>query len=157
MHIHKYEKIWLIFGISSIALFLCIVGVSAFAFEHHPSGGMEAIDPNKVKETPPFDKPGVKKIDEDTYEVAIVASAFAYEPNKIQVPVGKKIIFKIASTDVTHSFSIVQTNVNMMIVPGRVSTKEYIFKEPGTHLVICNEYCGTGHHFMKTEVEVIEQ
>lgn len=157
MHLHKYEKIWLIFGISSLILFLSIIGVSAFAFNRHPSGGMETIDPKRVEQTPPFDKPGVKKIDEDTYEVAIVAMAFAYKPTEIKVPVGKKIIFKVASTDVTHSFSIINTNVNMMVVPGQISTKEYTFNKTGNYLIICNEYCGKGHHFMKTVVEVVEQ
>ncbi|TXC91302.1 cytochrome B5 [Metabacillus litoralis] len=156
MHFHKFEKIWLGFGILSLLLFLSIIGVTAFAFNHQPSGGLETIDPEKVHETAPFDNPGTHKINDDTYEVIIVAKAFGYEPPEIKVPVGKKIIFKVTSTDVTHSFSIINTNVNMMVVPGQINTKEYTFDKPGEYLVICNEYCGTGHHFMKTTIEVIE-
>lgn len=157
MHFHKYEKIWLTFGIVSLVLFLSIVGFTAFGSGHahnQPTGGMDQIDPKKVKETPPFNEPGVKKLDDDTYEVVMIAQAFGYEPQKVQVPAGKKVIFKVTSTDVVHSFSIVSTNVNMMVVPGHISTKEYTFDKPGNYLVICNEYCGTGHHFMKTEIEV---
>lgn len=156
MHFHKFEKIWLGFGILSLLLFLSIIGVTAFAFNHQPSGGLETIDPEKVDQTAPFDKPGVHKINDDTYEVIIVAKAFGYEPPEIKVPAGKKIIFKVTSTDVTHSFSIINTNVNMMVVPGQINTKEYTFDKPGEYLVICNEYCGSGHHFMKTTIEVIE-
>lgn len=156
MHFHKFEKIWLGFGIISLILFLSIIGVTAFAFNHHPSGGMETIDPDKVEQTAPFDNPGVHQIDEHTYEVIIVAKAFGYDPPEIKIPVGKKVIFKVASTDVTHSFSIVNTNVNMMVVPGQINTKEYTFDKAGQYLVICNEYCGTGHHFMKTAIEVVE-
>lgn len=36
MHIHKYEKWWLTFGISSLVLFLVIVGFSAFHYGSHP-------------------------------------------------------------------------------------------------------------------------
>ncbi|MFZ3577008.1 cytochrome c oxidase subunit II [Virgibacillus sp. DJP39] len=157
MHFHKYEKIWLIFGISSLIIFLTIIGVSAFSFGNHPSGGVHSIDPEKVSVTPPFDKPGLSKIDDNTYQAAIVAEAFGYQPAKLTVPVGKKVIFKVTSKDVTHSFSIVNTNVNMMVIPGQINTKEYIFTEPGNYLVLCNEYCGTGHQFMKTEIEVVEQ
>lgn len=156
MHFHKFEKIWLGFGILSLVLFLSIIGVTAFAFNHQPSGGLETIDPDKVEQTAPFDNPGVHKINDDTYEVIIVAKAFGYEPPEIKVPAGKKIIFKVTSTDVTHSFSIINTNVNMMVVPGQINTKEYTFDKPGEYLVICNEYCGSGHHFMKTKIEVIE-
>ncbi|MBM7573251.1 cytochrome c oxidase subunit II [Aquibacillus albus] len=156
MHFHRYEKIWLGFGIFSLVLFLSIVGVSAFGFNHHPTGGLDTIDPEKVEETPPFDQPGVKRLDENTYEVAIIAEAFGYSPNNIEVPVGKEIIFRVTSKDVTHSFSIINTNVNMMVVPGQISEKSYTFKKTGDFLILCNEYCGTGHHYMQAEIKVVE-
>lgn len=157
MHLHKYEKIWLVFGIVSLILFLSIVGVSAFSHNHTPSGGMDTIDPKKVNETAPFDKPGVTQLDEDTYQVAVVAMAFGYTgAPEIKVPVGKEIIFKLTSTDVVHSFTIDNTKVNMMVVPGQITTKSYTFDKPGKYLILCNEYCGAGHHFMFTEIEVYE-
>ena len=157
MHLHKYEKIWLVFGIVSLIVFLSVVGVSAFSQDHTPAGGMETIDPKKVNETAPFDNPGVTQLDEDTYQATIVAMAFGYQAPDLRVPVGKEIIFKVTSTDVVHSLTIDDTKVNMMVVPGRITTKSYTFEEPGTYLILCNEYCGTGHHMMYTEIEVYEQ
>ncbi|XKH49883.1 cytochrome c oxidase subunit II [Chryseomicrobium palamuruense] len=157
MHLHKYEKIWLVFGITCLAVFLTVVGVSAFTDNHHtPAGGIEHIDPEKVRETAPFDNPGVTQLDDDTYQVSIIAMAFGYEGPELKVPVGKEIIFKVTSTDVVHSFTIDDTKVNMMVVPGQVTTKSYTFDKPGKYLIICNEYCGAGHHFMFTEIEVTE-
>lgn len=154
MHLHKFEKIWLTFGIISLIVFLSIVGVTAFSQDHHPAGGMDTIDPKKVSETAPFDKPGVTQIDDDTYQVAIVAMAFGYTAPELKVPAGKEIIFKVTSTDVVHSFTIDDTKVNMMVVPGQITTRSYTFDKPGTYLILCNEYCGTGHHMMFTEIEV---
>jgi len=154
MHFHKYEKIWLIFGMASLVMFLTIVGVSAFAQDHTPAGGMTTIDPKKVNETAPFDKPGVTQLDDDTYQVAIVAMAFGYTAPELRVPAGKEIIFKLTSTDVVHSFTIDNTKVNMMVVPGQITTKSYTFEKPGKYLILCNEYCGAGHHMMFTEIEV---
>ena len=154
MHLHKYEKIWLSFGIISLIVFLSVVGFSAFAHNHTPAGGMHTIDPKKVDETAPFDKPGVTQLDEDTYQVAVVAMAFGYVGQDVRVPVGKEIIFKLTSKDVVHSFTIDNTKVNMMVVPGQITTKSYTFDKPGKYLILCNEYCGTGHHFMFTEIEV---
>ncbi|MBS4224294.1 cytochrome c oxidase subunit II [Lederbergia citrea] len=156
MHWHKYEKIWLVFGILSLVVFLSIVGVTAFSHGHTPAGGMDTIDPEKVNETAPFDNPGVIQIDDNTYEVVIVSMAFGYKPNQIKVPVGKEIIFTLTSTDVVHSFTIDNTKVNMMAVPGRITHKSYTFTKLGKYLVLCNEYCGAGHHFMQTEIEVYE-
>jgi cytochrome c oxidase subunit 2 len=157
MHLHRHEKYWLYFGIGSLIFFLAILAFSSFAQGHTPPGSLKTIDPKRVNETPPFDQPGVRQIDEDTYEVNLVAMAFAYNPNKIQVPVGKKIIFNVTSTDVVHSFTIVNTKVNMMVVPGHINTDEYTFKKPGNYLILCNEYCGAAHHQMKMEIEVVEE
>ncbi|HEY4551618.1 MAG TPA: cytochrome c oxidase subunit II [Bacillaceae bacterium] len=156
MHFHKFERIWLIFGIISLVIFLSIVGVTAFSQGHTPAGGMHTIDPEKVSETPPFDKPGVHKIDDDTYEAVIIGMTFGYNPSNIKVPAGKEIIFTLTSQDVVHSFTIDNTKVNMMAVPGRITHKSYTFEKPGKYLILCNEYCGTGHHLMQTEIEVYE-
>ncbi|WP_062108100.1 cytochrome c oxidase subunit II [Bacillus niameyensis] len=156
MHLHKYEKVWLLFGIAALAVFLSIVGVTAFSHGHTPAGGMDVIDPELVDETAPFNHPGVTQVDNDTYEVVMVAEAFSYTPSSIKVPAGKEILFTLTSKDVVHSFTIIDTKVNMMVVPGRITHKSYTFQKPGKYLVLCNEYCGTGHHFMQTEIEVYE-
>ncbi|WP_226581888.1 cytochrome c oxidase subunit II [Halobacillus litoralis] len=157
MHLHKFEKIWLVFGIAALVLFLSVVGVSAFHQGHTPSGGHMRVDPEKVRETAPFNQTGLRQKEDGTYEVVMIAQAFGYDPGKIQVPAGEQVTFTATSEDVVHSFSIVGTNVNMMVVPGQVNHKAHTFDEPGTYLVVCNEYCGSGHHFMSTEVEVVEK
>jgi len=44
----------------------------------------------------------------------------------------------------------------MMVVPGHINCIEYTFKEAGEYLVVCNEYCGSGHHMMATKIKVVE-
>jgi cytochrome c oxidase subunit 2 len=53
-----------------------------------------------------------------------------------------------------HGFSIPLTGVNMMVVPGWVSTAAHTFNDPGTFLLVCNEYCGAGHQLMAAQIEV---
>lgn len=154
MHIHRYEKYWLTFGFLSILSFIAIIFFMAFSQGHHPSGGMRTIDPEKVDQTAPFDKPGLKKVGENEYEVILVAMAFGYDPAKIEIPAGAKVTFHVTSKDVIHSFTIAGTNVNMEIVPGHISSRSYTFEKAGSYLVLCNEYCGAGHHFMNMEIEV---
>ncbi|MBU8908785.1 cytochrome c oxidase subunit II [Desertibacillus haloalkaliphilus] len=157
MHMHRYEKYWLVFGILTLVVFLTVLGINAFAQGHQPHGHTStSIDPTKVNETPPFDEPGISQIDDQTYEANIIAMAFGYSPNKIEVPVGSKVLFRLTSSDVIHSFTIPKTNVNAMIVPGHITEMEHTFTEPGEYLVVCNEYCGTGHHNMQMRIEVTE-
>lgn len=155
MHIHRLEKIWLTFGLIMLIVFLGILGVSAFALgSAPPSGHHSMIDPTKVNETAPFDQPGVKQVATNEYEAVMVSYAFGYQPDKFEVPVGSTVHFTVTSSDVVHGFAIPGTNVNMMIIPGEVSQISHKFTKPGTYLILCNEYCGGGHEFMQTTIEV---
>lgn len=156
MHLHRYEKIWLIFGVGTLIVFLTVIGISAFAMGNQPPSHMATVDPQNLNEEPPFDNPGLEQIDENTYLATIVAMTFGYNPHVIEVPVGSTVKFQVTSQDVVHSFTIPGTNVNMMITPGHVNMAEHTFTEPGTYLVLCNEYCGVGHHYMQMTIEVIE-
>lgn len=156
MHLYKYEKIWLILGGATLALFLIVVGVGAFAMGQHPPSHGDIIEPEKVFETPPFDQPGLKQIGENEYELVIVAQAFMFDPGNIEIPKGAKVHFIVASPDVVHGLSIAQTNVNMMVTPGHINRLTHTFHEAGEYLMLCNEYCGIGHQVMGTRIEVVE-
>jgi cytochrome c oxidase subunit 2 len=155
MHIHRLEKMWLMFGVGMLIVFLGVIGVSAFTMGMQPpTGHHHAIDPDKVNETAPFDKPGLEKINEKEYNAYMVAMAFGYNPSKMEVPVGSTVHFQITSSDVVHGFQIPGTNVNMMVIPGEVNHLSHTFTKPGEYLILCNEYCGTGHEFMSTTIIV---
>ena len=128
MHIHKLEKYWLTFGIILLAVFLTVLGVSAFAAGNQPASDADLIDPAKVNQTAPFDKPGLHQIGENEYELVMIAQAFTFTPGNVEIPKGAKVTFLVT----------------------------YTFEEAGEFLILCNEYCGTGHHMMSTKIKVVE-
>lgn len=157
MHMHKFEKIWLIFGGASLLLFLTVLGISAFYLGNQPPSCLTVIDPEKVDTTEPFNKPGLNKVEgkEWDYELVYVASAFSYNPVKAEVPKGAKVKIMATTKDVIHGFEVAGTNINMMLEPGYVSEYVAKFDKAGEFLVLCNEYCGTGHHMMNSRIEVV--
>lgn len=155
MHIHRMEKIWLLFGFSMLVVFLIVLGIGAFAFGMDtPTAQHHVLDPAKVRETPPFDEPGLKQIAENVYEANMIAQMFSYDPMNMEVPAGSTIMFNVTSADVVHGFQIPGTVANFMVMPGEVSHITYTFDEPGEYLVLCNEYCGIGHEMMYTKIIV---
>lgn len=154
MHLHRYEKIWLLLGGAGLALFIALLSVNAFAMGMAPPSDMQMIDPQKVSETPPFDKPGLKQIGDKEYDAYMIAYAFGFTPAKMELPVGSTVHFYVTSTDVVHGFEIPATNINLMIVPGHVNSATYTFDKPGEYLILCNEYCGAGHQLMATTITV---
>ena len=107
MLIHRLEKIWLIFGVAMLAIFLTIIGISAFASGNQPPSDATLIDPTKVDQTKPFDKPGLKKIDDDRYEAVIVSQAFQFTPKDMVIPKGATVDFLVTSKVVVLGFEFV--------------------------------------------------
>jgi len=157
MHLHRLEKIWLTIGIGMLAVFLLVLGVMGFKMGiAPPSEHRHTIDPTKVSEIQPFDNPGLIQLGENHYKAVMTAFVFGFDPPNMEIPVGSTVDFEVTTPDVVHGFSIVGTNVNFMVVPGEVSHVRYTFDKPGEYLVICNEYCGIGHEYMKTTIVVKE-
>lgn len=152
MHIHKMEKYWLAFGIVMLAVFLIVIGYGAFVMGQQPPSSEHnlTINPEKVYETAPFDNPGLEQIGENEYNAYMIAYAFGFTPNKLEIPLGATVNFYITSPDVVHGLQIPGTNINMMVIPGQVNQYTHTFDEPHEYLVLCNEYCGAGHEFMST-------
>jgi cytochrome c oxidase subunit II len=158
MHMHKFEKIWLAFGIGALVVFLVTIGVSAFYLGNKPPSCLTTINPEKVNQTKPFTEPGLHKVEgkEWDYELVYVASAFSFNPAQVKVPLGAKVRVIATTTDVVHGFEVAGTNINMMLEPGYVSEYTTTFDKAGEYLIVCNEYCGAGHHLMSSKIEVVK-
>jgi cytochrome c oxidase subunit 2 len=63
----------------------------------------------------------------------------------------------LSSMDWQHGFSLQPVNINVQVHPGYdmvVTVKPNLAGEYG---VICNEFCGIGHHLMSGRLYVVEQ
>jgi cytochrome c oxidase subunit 2 len=154
MQVHRYERWWLTFGVGMLIVFLSLIGFAAFADNINPPTGMQQVDPTKVSQTPPFDKPGLRKSADGSYEAYYVAQVFEFKPSRLTIPLGAKVTFYVTSADVVHGFFIPDTDVNMMAVPGWVNEETHTFTKPGEYLLICHEYCGIDHQDMFAKIEV---
>lgn len=154
MHIHRYERIWMTFGLAILIIFMATIFVAAFADNINPPTGSQTIDPTKVSSTPPFDHPGLHRNADGTYDAYYVAQVFEFTPHTLTIPVGSTVKFYVTSADVVHGFEIARTDVNIMAIPGWVNSGTHTFTKPGTYLLVCNEYCGIGHQDMYGSIEV---
>ena len=101
-----------------------------------------------------YEKPAVKKIDPNLYQVYVVAQMWQFQPAQIYIPVGSTVDFFLTSKDVVHGFDIYEKNVNMMAIYGDINKTTVRFDEPGVYKITCHEYCGIGHQNMQAEVIV---
>lgn len=148
MKIGLYEKIWMWGAGLLILVFLGSLLATTFGPGIRPPSHVETIDPKTVRSDPRFATPGVSVRPDGSVQVVALAQIWAFLPGEIRVPAGRPVTFRITSPDVLHGFQIVGTNVNTMVAPGYVSQVTTTFQRPGEYLIVCNEYCGLGHHVM---------
>jgi cytochrome c oxidase subunit 2 len=75
--------------------------------------------------------------------------------NTLKVPVGKPVKLLLHSQDVIHSFYVPAFRIKEDTVPDKQNYLWFNPKEEGTYDVLCAEYCGELHSYMRTTVEVM--
>jgi cytochrome c oxidase subunit 2 len=154
MEINPYEKTWIGITITAVVFMLIAVGVASFGFGLQLPGASGSLNPQKLAQQPPFDKPGVYEVAPGKYEVVMLAFTWAFDPAAITIPAGSEVTFKVTSRDVTHGLYIEGTDLNAMILPGQITTLKHKFNTPGTYQFYCDEYCGASHQAMMGKIIV---
>ena len=62
----------------------------------------------------------------------------------------------ISSMDWLHGFSLQPVNINLQIHPGYDMVLTVTPDQAGEFGIVCNEYCGIGHHTMTGKLYVVE-
>jgi cytochrome c oxidase subunit 2 len=62
----------------------------------------------------------------------------------------------LSSMDWQHGFSLQPVNINMQVVPGYEMVLTITPDVAGEYGVVCNEFCGIGHHTMLGRIYVKE-
>lgn len=79
--------------------------------------------------------------------VYLQARQFQWRP-VLQLERGETYRLLVSSTDVQHGLSLQPINLNFQVLPGYLSVIEITPDETGEFPIVCNEYCGLGHHVM---------
>lgn len=72
--------------------------------------------------------------------------------NEIHIPAGKKVLVRLESGDVIHSFWVPQLGRKMDMIPGHPNSLWLQADAPGVYMGACSEYCGTQHAWMRIRV-----
>ena len=83
-----------------------------------------------------------------------------WEISESEARVGQPVVFRVESADVNHGFGIYDESMRLVAqtqaMPGYTNELVHVFDQPGTYQILCLEYCGVAHHYMKAEFKVLE-
>lgn len=61
---------------------------------------------------------------------------------------GATYTLHLSALDVNHGFGLYPANLNIQVIPGYDYGLRITPNQPGEYRIICNEFCGIGHHQM---------
>lgn len=74
----------------------------------------------------------------------------------LELEEGQSYRLHLSSMDWNHGFSLQPVNINLQILPGYEMVLTMTPDQVGEFTVVCNEYCGIGHHLMLGKIHVKE-
>lgn len=93
-----------------------------------------------------------------TASVSVTGGQFFWSMAPEVVPTGTDVRFAVTSADVNHGFGIYHPDGYLMgsvqAMPGYTNFLDLTLDDPGTYLISCLEFCGSGHHEMAREFRV---
>jgi cytochrome c oxidase subunit 2 len=160
----KQEKIWV-----TIAFIWCMVLFAMMPFWHlkggqNPSGIRRKVEPmafmervNRfVEEHKVGEENGVPIVEPPPgSEVYLLARMWQWYPI-LKLKKGATYTVHLSSLDLNHGFNLHPININFQVVPGYDYGLKMTPNESGQAFIICNEFCGIGHHLMVGKILVEE-
>lgn len=161
---HRAERVWV-----AIAFAWCLV-LFAMMPVMHAKGGQNVSGIRHTVEPQAFQRRvnefiAQYKVGEDGgypvvapppgSDVYLMGTMWSWMPI-LKLEKGKEYTLHISALDVNHGFSLLPMNVNLQVVPGYDYGLRVTPTESGDFRIVCNEFCGIGHHIMVGKVIVTD-
>lgn len=158
----KQERTWI-----AIAFGWCMILFAMMPFWHfkggqNPSGVRYRVTPEAydarverfVKEYQVGEEGGMPLVAPPPgADVYLAARQWAWYP-ALKLKKGVQYTLHLSSSDVNHGFSLYPVNLNFQVIPGYDYGLRVVPNRAGDFRIICNEFCGIGHHLMVGKVLV---
>jgi cytochrome c oxidase subunit 2 len=138
--------IWPAIGNEQTTFESMVVDPAVFAADARAFAAAHTVD--TIAGVPVVEPPA----DRDAY---LLAQQFQFNPI-LRLRKDQSYRLLLSSADVQHGLSIQPDNINFQVVPGYITVIELTPEVAGEYQLICNEFCGMGHHLMLGRIQVVE-
>ena len=158
-HGERTERRWAAVAVAVLALLVVMATFAALYHGAMPQSRVETADPRTLHLAGEFIESNLGSALEPDGSVTVraIGQQYSFTPQCILVPIDTPITFRVTSADVVHGFLIDGTNINLMLVPGYVSSLGARFDTPGERLMPCHEFCSVGHEGMWGRVKIVDK
>lgn len=83
--------------------------------------------------------------------------AGGWQPDTIRVNLGERVILRVASADVVHTFAVPALGIESGdILPGHVQDIEFVATQTGRFAFACTRWCSLDHWRMRGTIEIVD-
>jgi cytochrome c oxidase subunit II len=162
---HKAEKVWVAIAFCWCMVLFAMMPLFHFRGGQNPSGVRSRVEQKAfyartlafAKQYQIGDDRGVPIVAPPPgADVYLVGMTFQWYPI-LKLQRGKEYMLHLSALDVNHGFSLFPVNINFQIIPGYDYALRVTPTASGDFRIICNEFCGIGHHTMVGRVIVVDE
>ena len=155
----RAEGRWASVSVVIVVLLAGLAAVFGIFHETMPQARVETIDPRQAPISGEFIESNLGSALEPDGSVTVraVGQQYSFTPACLLVPADTQVTFRMTSADAVHGFLVAGTNINLMLVPGYVSSLRARFDAPGERVMPCHEFCGVGHEGMWARVKIVDK
>ena len=89
-------------------------------------------------------------------DVYLIGRVWMWYPH-LEFEKGQSYRLHLSSMDYQHGFSLQPVNINLQVHPGYEMVLTVTPSKAGEYGVVCNEFCGLGHHLMVGKIYVVDR
>ena len=155
----RVERHWATVAVIIVAVLVVIAVFAGVREATLPQSRVETADPRALHLGGEFIESNLGSALEPDGSVTVraIGQQYSFTPQCILVPTQTHITFRVTSADVVHGFLITGTAINLMLVPGYVSSIPARFDTPGDRHMPCHEFCGLGHEGMWGRIKIVDK
>jgi cytochrome c oxidase subunit 2 len=160
---HRSEKIWFTISFVWCMVLFAMMPLWHFKGGQNPSGIRAKVDPEAyrarvqqfIADYQIGTENGIPVVAPPPgSDVYIQGQMWQWVPI-LQLQEGTEYTLHLSSVDLNHGFNLYPFNVNFQVVPGYDYGLRITPTEVGDYRIVCNEFCGVGHHLMVGKVLVV--
>ena len=161
---HRTEKIWFAIAFAWCMILFAMMPVWHLKGGQNPTGIRAKVDPADFRaRTQEFieayqvgTESGIPVVEPPPgSDVYLLGMMWQWRPI-LRLQKDAEYTLHLSSVDVNHGFNLYPININFQVVPGYDYGLRVTPTEAGEFSIVCNEFCGVGHHLMLGKVIVVD-
>jgi cytochrome c oxidase subunit 2 len=160
----KQEKFWVTISFIWCMVLFAMMPLWHFKGGQNPSGIRSKVSPEAyvarverfVEEFKVGEESGLPVVEPPPgSDVYLLGQMWRWYP-VLKLKKGVEYTLHLSSSDINHGFSLFPMNLNFQVIPGYDYGLRITPNMAGDFRIICNEFCGIGHHMMVGKVLVTD-